>query len=306
MKTSATSSKTATSLSLLWATLASLSAAVCVAWAGGASVMFNGSGWLGRAVQSPIFITMAAVTFVCAVVLGAIIVVLLHAGRAQGRMGRQEGSAILEFALVMPIALMIVLVMTQSSLLLGGNICVNYAAFCAARSAVVQIPTETDSEPRNIVQAHEGGAKMRAIENAALWAIFPISSSSPSAPQADVTELQNGVQDFFEAYGRTQLGNMMRSWPNRMGYARNYTRVWIAPPANGSSYDPGEDIVAHVNHKFYLSVPYASKVFRSLADGGVDLPFGAGEYGAEIYATCTLTNEGQQDYIVREVFPRAR
>ena len=38
--------------------------------------------------------------------------------------------------------------------------------------------------------------------------------------------------------------------------------------------------------------------------GGVELPFGSNEYGMEITASYTLPNEGVQDYVDIEEFPR--
>jgi len=51
--------------------------------------------------------------------------------------GDQSGTAMLEFVLLLPWALMIFLILIQAGLLYSANFHVGYAAFCAARSAMV-------------------------------------------------------------------------------------------------------------------------------------------------------------------------
>jgi hypothetical protein len=58
-----------------------------------------------------------------------------------------------------------------------------------------------------------------------------------------------------------------------------------------------------VRHTFYLAVPYAARIF-AMFPGGVKLDFGDGEYGTVIPASCVLPNEGVQDYVDIEMFPR--
>ena len=63
-----------------------------------------------------------------------------------------------------------------------------------------------------------------------------------------------------------------------------------------------EDIHVTVQHTLYLLIPYAAAIFGSFP-GGVELSFGQGEYGTVVNATCTLPNEGVQDYVDIEMFP---
>lgn len=288
-------------------TTAALVAAACIVYIGGGGAVMHGQqGWMGMVLKSPYFLGMLALTITCAIVLGIVGAALWCAGSGR-KTSTSEGSAILEFALVMPIALMIVLVMIQSSLLLGGNICVNYAAFCAARSAIVHIPTTTDTESCNELLDMAGSQKMLRIKNAALWATFPVSRADAKCPPVHTSELEEGVRIFFQAYGRDNLGNLMKTWSSRVSYAHEHTTVWVSPPKNEETlrYHPNEDIQAHVRHTFYLSVPYAARVF-SVLPGGAELSCDPGQYGTEMYATCTLTNEGKQDYVDREEFPYNR
>ncbi len=90
----------------------------------------------------------------------------------------------------------------------------------------------------------------------------------------------------------------------KMQYAQDSTEVTVDPPerGRGSLYGEKEDIHVTVRHTLYMSVPYANTVFAEVV-GGVELPFGDGEYGMVVVADCSLTNEGAQDYLDIEEFP---
>ena len=103
-------------------------------------------GWLLRALTSPLAIRCGLVLWASAVllvVLGSVMWRAGAAGRARPQRG-QDGAVILEFAMCLPFMLMLVLLLVQSSMLMGGNICVHNAAYLAARSAIVQIPSYGD------------------------------------------------------------------------------------------------------------------------------------------------------------------
>jgi len=264
-------------------------------------------GWLAAAVRSRLFVTCGAVLLGSAAAFWVAAGVLWQAG-AQGRRQRraQDGTAMIEFALVLPIALTLVLLMVQSSLLMVGNLCVNYAAYCAARSAIVQVPRDLgDVEGPNIVlddlQASE---KLQRIQSAAVWAVLPVSSSSEDVQEGDAGRLNGALSNFFSQYGVDEPGWVGPYLARKLAYAEQYTVTEISAPDDGATYGEREDIRANVRHTFYLSIPYASWVFRKFAgDEGVTLDFGSGQRGIIIEASCTLTNEGLQDYVDVEHFP---
>ncbi|MCY2927086.1 MAG: pilus assembly protein [Planctomycetota bacterium] len=107
--------------------------------------------YLREALHDSRLILAGAVALSCLLLLAllgrAMLLAAAHARKAH-RTG-QEGQAILEFALVMPILLMIVLVMIQVSLLMGGLVNLHYSAYCAARAGVVAVPLQTNSEAQN-------------------------------------------------------------------------------------------------------------------------------------------------------------
>lgn len=212
----------------------------------------------------------------------------------------------IEFALALPIALALTLLMIQSSLLMVGNLCVHYSAFCAARTAIVQVPADdSPDEQPNQVAGWASSQKLQRIRRAAVWAVMPVSSSHPDAPAGDDSVLSGSLARFFGQYGqdvpRWVENNLGRRWQ----YAMDHTRVALAPPLNEVTYREHEDLRVTVEHTFYLSVPYAARLLAAMdADDGVELDFGSGQYGTVIRATCTLPNEGVHDYIDVEPFPQ--
>jgi|GEM_PF-904159 len=297
----------------------------------------EGPLWLGRATRSGLFVVCGLVLLGSAAALVLAMLVLWQAGAAGRRQRRGEsGAAIVEFALVLPIALMLVLLMIQSSMLMAGNICVNYAACCAARSAIVTVPLNlSPDEPYNMVMAGNpaGSGKLQRIKAAAVWAVMPVSASDVRSPEGDASALQEGLGAIYTAYGAGTPAWVQNYLARKIRYAEDHTQVFLDPPANanmqnvtytnddgstaqGDKYGPSarddsyrlspaagnvaaEDIRATVEHVFCLSVPYAGRIFSALSDG-VDL--GEGQRGLRIRASCLLTNEGAQDYVEVERF----
>lgn len=271
-----------------------------VGWRGWSSARH----WLAGAMLSKQFLLAAGVTVGACVALSALCTALWRMGaRWRGQRDGQGGTAMIEFVLVFPMALLMVLLLVQGMLLMAGNLCVHYAAFCAARSAVVEVPYTTAAEPHNVVAGMEGSEKYTRIRGAAVYAVMPVSCGDASMPDQHLV-LQDGLDKFFQASNSqtpywvgAQLG---RKWL----YAEEYTKVDLLPPANGDKYAKNEDITVTVQHTFYLSIPYARRIF-SLGNDGVRMNLGSagGDYGTIITATCRLTNEGVQDYVDIEKFP---
>jgi len=271
--------------------------------------------WLNSALGSQLFVTHAIVASVAAIGLAALCGVLIRAGRLVRRTrssvdrGRQDGVAILEFALVLPIALMLSLIMAQSSLLMVGNLCVHYAASCAARSAIVYVPlgaTGRSGEGRNTLNPDTKWYKMSKIKAAAVWAVLPVSSSSQNLPEGSAVELVEGIEWLLYMYGQDPPKWVRKDLARKLYYATTYTKVWLDGPENGSEYGDKETLRAHVEHVLYMPIPYANRVFYMLESGdGVKLDaVGPDEYGLKIHASCVLTNEGVRDYIEEEAYPK--
>ena len=227
--------------------------------------------------------------------------VLVRIGAAR-RPGHQEGTAIIEFALVLPFLLMLILLMGQSSLLMGGYLSVNYASYCAARAAIVQIPRETNSEPLNQVSDYddpEGSGKLWGIQAAAVWGVTPISPGNLTSPSDQGGVLRDGLEKFFQANNTPLPWWVNDHLGSRLSYAQKNTSISLDPPKNGNMYVEHEDITVKVRYNIFLAVPYASKLLAVLdSDHAVDL--GDGRYALSVEIPCTLTNDGVDDKITVE------
>ena len=275
--------------------------------------------WLFQALGSGVFIRCAAVMVASVVALIAVCWVCWQAGRRyRPSRDAQGGAVVIEFALALPIALILVLIMAQSSLLMGGNLCVHYAAYCAARSAIVQIPWDlSPGEPANVLK--EDSAKFVSIRRAAVWAVMPISCSSKSYSPTlgDETTLVNGLREFFRKSDADVPGWVRRDYLGRkLRYATDYTQVTMlrrtgrgkraeyVPVSYPYTYGENDEVRVAVAHTFYLSVPYAGYLFYRVESAANQrkLNFGLGKYGIVIHAATSLTNEGVQDWVDVESF----
>ncbi len=295
--------------------------AVCVALAGCmaivawplAAAVGPRSPWLAQAFTSRLFLSCAAVLVVCAVGLAVIAAMLWQAGRPYRTAGRgEQGVAILEFAMALPFLLMLSLLMAQASLVMVGNVCVHYAAFCAARTAIVAIPQDYgSSEPRNLIlDSDDVTGKKYRVQLSAVTALAPVSCGSEDITPAGVggDAYVNGVTRLLSLQGLDQPAWADERLSRKLAYAAAHTDVTIDPPRPRTDDEDGyfqdnEDVRVTVRHTFYLSVPTAARIFRFMP-GGVDLEFGDGEYGTVMTATYAMPNEGVQDYVDIETFPQ--
>ncbi len=287
-------------------------AAILLALAAGAifAPAALGPPWLTAAVTSRLWLICLVVLGVCGagtVFLGAL---LWRLGRARRvRPGAQDGAAMIEFAMVLPILLLLSLLMAQTSLLMAGNLCVHYAAFCAARTASVTVPLDYgEDEPRNGM-ALDGGdsGKLQRIRQAAIYAVMPVSCGSEDVASAG-GRLAEGLRGFLSVRGAPVPKWVDDRLERRWQYATDHTEVTVSPPMPDDEdedglYEDHEDLHVTVRHTLYLAMPTVSRIF-ALLPGGVQLDFGDGEYGTEVTALCTMPNEGVQDYVDIEEFPR--
>jgi len=273
---------------------------VCAAWAVGA----RSAGWLGGALRDRATILHGAIALGCFVALCVLAEVMRRMGRRRARGGGSEGTAAIEMVLLFPFALVVALVMIQSMLLAAGNVVVHYAGYCAARAAIVHVPEKLSfEEPRNVLAPPGISEKRLRIRLAAVEAVKGVAAgcdgpwaSSGSAGGSEVGE--EAYERFFTLYGRRPPRWVHTMLADKWEYALAHTRVAISEPANGTIYGDHEDIRVSVYHDLYLSVPVARRVF------GSELPGASGHFAAQATATYTLTNQGVEDEIDVEVFPR--
>ena len=281
------------------AVLAGAVVVVCAAWGAGAA----GGGWLGRALRDPLTIRAGAAALASALVLYLLVAAMRRLGRARRAAGGEEGTAAIEFVLLLPIALAIVLIMIQSLLVVTGNVAVHYSAYAAARAATVWVPEKVSyEEPRNVVSDPEYSAKFHRIRCAAAEAVKAVSAGKSGAGGATDTGagllVTEGLDRFFSLYEKRTPRWVHTMLQAKCNYAWHFTEVTLVPPADGERYEDHEDLTVFVRHMLYLSVPYANRFF------GDPLPGGDGDYATEATARYTLTNQGVEDEIDVEVFPR--
>ena len=267
--------------------------------------------WLLGAITSPLFLICEVILAVCAAAMAGILAVLWRAGRPyRGRRRSDSGEAVIEFALAMPLLLFLALLMAQTSLVMVGNLCVHYSAFCAARSAIVTVPRNlTQDEPRNeVALGDDGSAKLQRIRMAACWALMPVSCDSENVVAVNPGTLSNGLDEFFTSQGQETPTWVDDRLARQFAYASDpdHTQIELAPPAKGATYGERENIHVTVRHKLYLSVPYAARIFGAFPGGEELTDIGAGEYATLITASSVLPNEGPQDYVDVEKFPKRR
>ncbi len=277
---------------------------ICAGWA----LVSLDNGWVGRCFRSRFSLYAGAASLVCLVGLYILTGAAWRLGRTR-RKGRprpaEAGTAAIEFALLFPFALMIVLVMIQSMLLVAGNLAVHHAAYAAARSAIVRIPENLSyGEPRNVLALPEFSAKFHRIRSAAVYAVMPVSAGKEGLGGMDpggAAVIQEGFEKFWQLYGSSAPNWVQTMLVGKYQYAWNFTEVSLSDPAGGGAYGDHETISVQVRHMLYLSVPYAGMVF-SLAGGG-ELPGAPGHYATTIDVTYALTNQGVEDEIDVEQFP---
>jgi hypothetical protein len=298
-----------------WAAV--LLAAVLVTGGGwGIHLACQRAPWLLPALTSRTNLFCLGLLAVCGAAFVLLAGALWQLGRPyRKQMGGQDGVAMIEFTLALPFLLMLALLMTQTALVMVGNLCVHYSAFCAARTAIVTIPKDFGTnEPRNnLKDSTEASGKLNRIKTAAAWAVMPISCGNKELTTASTT-ISQGVNAFFAARAPNVL--LVSKWADandgrldrKFQYAMDHTEVTVTPPIitpnnDDDLYGQHEDIHVTVRHTVYLSIPYAARIFGALP-GGVELNFGEGEFGTVVSATCTLPNEGVQDYVDIETFPQ--
>jgi len=308
---------------IAWLAPLGLLAAILAAWWWAA----RGGGWLAYAIRSPLFVR-------CGLVLLAATAALIVVGRAMARLGLrprrsiasdQAGVAVLEFVLLFPIAMAIILVMIQSAMLMTGNLLVHYGAFCAARSAVVWIPADLRrfGEPPNVVASPESSVKLRRIRQAAVLGVLPAGAmSSRFGRPADAAAVRRTLQRVYGHYGQSPAGWLDEPLAAKYGYVSDEDHTWVQLSAptyevdhqrddaldgridqvffDGTAippYGPAEPITVTLHHRLYLSVPYANRLFGYALDGY------PGHYATEIAVSYTLMNQGRYDDVILEFVP---
>jgi hypothetical protein len=160
-----------------------------------------------------------------------------------------------EFVIVFPVLFLFILLIIQTALLLSAKHVVHYAAFCAARSAIVHSTVP-------------GADYFSRAKLAAVIACAPISPSISNIPL--VGDVLGDIT--------TSLGNMAQGLVGLRG--RSYIKILAKLPAsyiltsvdildeNSTSFsnssapvNPRQDLQVQVTHYYSLRIPIINKIF---------------------------------------------
>ena len=250
------------------------------------------------------YAAIALVCLACSAVAAHAVIRLGRTRRYRLRMlSDVDGTATVEFVLVTPILLFMVLTLVQTMLVMTGNIYVHYAAFAATRSALVQIPVNDqprDGEQPNFIMASPDSLKYNAIRRAAVFALVPVSGRLDVSGQNDEQFVQ-GLASYYGAYDRNRPNWIDQLAARRLSYADANTEVTlldtsldednnvIFSPQQDLTLGPKDPVTTRVEHRLHLSIPYAKAIFAN--DDNPDLAY------TLIGAQYTLTNEGIADHL---------
>ncbi len=233
------------------------------------------------------------------------------------RLQSENGTATVEFALVMPILMFFVMTLIQVGLLLVGYQYVQHAAYRAARTAIVQIPTVLGAEKFNQVSGDSTSGKQALISAAAQYALLPVCGELEGGSSTGGTALVGGLKNYFSAYGADSPAWIDNLVAARLEYAIQKTKVTLLKASDGQgndagnyttlpeingpfTYGPKDPVVVQVTHAMNLSVPYVRAMFSS---GNQTTRAGPGAF-ATIHTRAVMVNEGIDPTIQPAPFPR--
>lgn len=260
--------------------------------------------WWHACLHDPDFILLLTLAWLTLVALAVVVCAWVRTAPARAWHG-EAGTATIEFTLVFPIVLFLVLLLVQTTLVMVGNIFVQYAAYAATRSAIVQIPT-TDrvaGEQRNTIFISDQSPKFMAIRRAAVFAMMPVSgTANASGTSMQTNNFVQGLKAFYQNYSAHTPNWISHLAARRLRYADLHTHIQVMrthvmggdvtftaiAPDHRYTFAPRDPITVRVTNDFNLTVPYVRVIF---ADGRLPGSAGGGAY-TRIRSQCTLTNEG--------------
>lgn len=217
----------------------------------------------------------------------------------------ESGASAVEFVLVLPALAVLLLMILQIALVVQAKFVVNYAAFCAARSAIVVIPESVSisrpPESRNHLDNPETSEKVEIIHRSAalpLTAISPLpgfngATGLPvltnSDPIADLVKLAP-----FDVGPRSMMGQVMLRAP--YAYYPENTTVKVLDVEGNEAHDFRDHdwVTVKVSYRYYLAVPFAKRLFgTAYSDNTIlNMLFGT-DYYYPIVEQYTLPLDGE-------------
>jgi hypothetical protein len=183
-----------------------------------------------------------------------------------------RGQAMTEFAISFPIVLITTLILMQLALMYQAKNVVTYAAFSAARAAIVYIPSEVGGEGKHSINV-DGGDKYDKVTQAAAMACVPISPRA-SVVLDGLPFVGDIIASAFTTFSQMMsslgiAGEYVDSALQRYAYSTFATNVILyKADESGLSEQSGtatwnwpteSDVGVLVQHKFYLAIPLVNR-----------------------------------------------
>lgn len=181
----------------------------------------------------------------------------------------EGGQGMTEFAIVFPVVFILVLVFIQAFLLLATRHMVNYAAFCAARSAIVFYPENGKDEAEK---------KAKRAAEIALIAVSPMKTFGAADPF--IQPVEDVVEDLSG-----QNFNLARR------YSMAKSNVEVKLTINGDEKDPHVDITVDVTYYSVMGIPIANTMFYEMGSKYCEKRDGLLVF--TLKASCTLPAAGK-------------
>lgn len=220
----------------------------------------------------------------------------------------QAGQAITEFVIIFWAMFMTIMGVAQMSLMYNAKNVTLYAAYSAARSAIVWIPQSTDDDGVNSVTIDTGYEKYGKIKQSAAFACVPISRRAShvlgSLPiiGGPIMAIVGAIQNMLSVI---PLAPSILDYADRFAYAYVLTNVWFvdidgngAATSKGGSgtvinYSDHDDVSVQVDHCLHLQIPLVAQLINAAHSMPTDfwyMEYIPGDYTV-VSATCTLTLE---------------
>ena len=201
--------------------------------------------------------------------------------------GNESGSSAVEFVLVLPGLAMLLLMILQIALIVQAKFVVNYAAFCAVRSAIVVVPDEVSREQRNQVGNHETSEKVEIIQRSAALPLTAISPLPGFSIARGVPVLENPavIADLiklapFDVAPDSMMGQVMLRAPYAYHLENTAVQVLNVQGTEGGNFLDHDWVTVKVQYRYYLAVPFAKKLFGTAYSGN---PFWNVIFGTDYY-----------------------
>jgi len=219
------------------------------------------------------------------------------------QLDEQSGTSAVEFVLVLPVLTVLLLMILQIALVVQAKFVVNYAAFCAARSAIVLIPQDVSGdgpfEPRNRLGDPERSNKVEIVQRAAA---FPLTSISPLPGVSAVRGLPvlTNPEVMLELaklapfdVEPSMMGQVMLRAPYAYHTKNTAVKVFTSQGAESGNFQEHDWVTVKVQYRYYLTVPFAKRLFGTAYSGNPLVNLFGTDYYYPIVEQYTLPMDGE-------------